>query len=126
METTYYSLHRDLEKLISGIDQVEKFIGTDFAFHDASLRDLHVSNDGEVVLEIITWSAVQSDKYFLTRWVLHECVIINCCEWNPRHDIYQIRIEPDEHFEKRLTLFLDGLGPSFTCQTIDITVEEID
>ena len=50
METTNTTvgLSRTLEQFISGIDNVEKYIGKDFVFHDSEVDSENIDRDGTV------------------------------------------------------------------------------
>lgn len=39
---------RNLEPFISGMDDVEQFIGKDFVFHDAEVDSVSIDRDGTV------------------------------------------------------------------------------
>lgn len=98
METTniIVGLSRTLEQFISGIDNVEKYIGKDFVFHDAEVDSENIDRDGTVKVRLWTWSDVDYELRFEVKGLIPE-IIIN---------------------------IFDGVGLKFSCRKISVCVSE--
>ena len=46
---------RTLEPFISEIDNMEKYIGKDFVFHDAEVDSVKIDREGMVKVRLWTW-----------------------------------------------------------------------
>ena len=58
---TYVGLVRDVAPFVSGIEEVERFIGRDFEFHDAELDDIHLCREeNSVTIGMLSLSTVSS------------------------------------------------------------------
>ena len=96
METTNTTvgLSRTLVQFISGIDNVEKYIGKDFAFHDSEVDSENIDRDGTVKVRLWTWSDVD----------------------------YELRFEVKSLNPEIITIIFDGVG--FSCRKISVCVSE--
>lgn len=70
METTNTTvgISRTLEQFISGIDNVEKYIGKDFVCHDAEVDSVNIDRDGTAKVRLWTWSDVDYEKHLYDRF----------------------------------------------------------
>ena len=64
MTNTIVGLSRTLEQFISGIADVEKYIGRDFVFHDAEVDSVNIDRDGTVKVRLWTWSDVDYERHY--------------------------------------------------------------
>ena len=75
METTNTTvgLSRTLVQFISGIDNVEKYIGKDFAFHDSEVDSENIDRDGTVKVRLWTWSDVDYENMSFQTFCTNNC-----------------------------------------------------
>lgn len=65
MTNIIVGLNRALEPFISGINDVEKYIGRDFVFHhDAEVDSVNIDRDGTVKVRLWTWSDVDYERHY--------------------------------------------------------------
>ena len=104
METTNTTvgLSRTLEQFILGIDNVEKYIGKDFVFHD---------------------SDVDYEKLFHADFTLYERVDVSAVNYDPSVCyVYELRFEVKSLNPEIITIIFDGVG--FSCRKISVCVSE--
>ena len=127
METTNTTvgLSRTLVQFISGIDNVEKYIGKDFAFHDSEVDSENIDRDGTVKVRLWTWSEVEYDKYFYADFTLTGCVAVNAVNYDPSECyVYELRFEVNSPNPNLITIILDGRGLEFSFRKIVVKVSE--
>ena len=127
METTntIVGLSRTLEQFLSGIDNVEKYIGKDFVFHDAEVDSENIDRDGTVKVRLWTWSEVEYDIYFYADFTLTGCVAVNAVNYDPSDSyVYELRFEVNSRNPNLITIILDGGGLEFSCRKIVVKVSE--
>ena len=68
----------DLDRFISGIDEVERVLGKNYVFHDAEVDDIHILRKEDAVI-IHTWVgyAVDTAKSYNVTWRLENCINLN-------------------------------------------------
>ena len=127
METTntIVGLSRTLEQFLSGIDNVEKYIGKDFVFHDAMVDSENIDRDGTVKVRLWTWSEVEYDIYFYADFTLTGCVSVNAVNYDPSDCyVYELRFEVNSRNPNLITIILDGRGLEFSFRKIVVKVSE--
>ena len=127
METTntIVGLSRTLEQFLSGIDNVEKYIGKDFVFHDAMVDSENIDRDGTVKVRLWTWSEVEYDIYFYADFTLTGCVAVNAVNYDPSDSyVYELRFEVNSLNPNLITIILDGGELEFSCRKIVVKVSE--
>ena len=127
METTNttFGLSRTLEQFISGIDNVEKYIGKDFVFHDAMVDSENIDRDGTVKVRLWTWSEVDYDKYCYADFTLTGCVAVNAVNYDPSVCyVYELRFEVNSLTPDIISIIFDGVGLEFSCRKIVVKVSE--
>ena len=127
METTntIVGLSRTLEQFLSGIDNVEKYIGKDFVFHDAMVDSENIDRDGTVKVRLWTWSEVEYDIYFYADFTLTGCVAVNAVNYDPSDSyVYELRFEVNSRNPNLITIILDGGELEFSCRKIVVKVSE--
>lgn len=127
METTNTTvgLSRTLEQFISGIDNVEKYIGKDFVFHDSEVDSENIDRDGTVKVRLWTWSEVEYDIYFYADFTLTGCVAVNAVNYDPSDSyVYELRFEVNSRNPNLITIILDGRGLEFSFRKIVVKVSE--
>ena len=117
METTNTTvgLSRTLEHFISGIDNVEKYIGKDFAFHDSEVDSENIDRDGTVKVRLWTWSDVDYEKHFHADFTLYGC------GYDPSV-CYVLRFEVTERNPEIITVIFNCVGLEFSCRNISVCV----
>lgn len=116
---------RNLEPFISGMDDVEQFIGKDFVFHDAEVDSVSIDRDGTVKARLWTWSDVGHDKYFYADFTLSGCMAVSVVNYDPSVCyVYELRFEVSDLSPDIITVIFDGVGLEFSCRKIDIKVSE--
>ena len=112
-------------QFISGIDNVEKYIGKDFAFHDSEVDSENIDRDGTVKVRLWTWSEVEYDIYFYADFTLTGCVAVNAVNYDPSDSyVYELRFEVNSRNPNLITIILDGRGPEFSFRKIVVKVSE--
>ncbi len=114
-----------LRSKIQGIDNVLGTLGEDYNFHDSEVEDIVIKRDGTIIITV--WSGCllgHRKKEYVTTWVLHNCVSMDG-EYDPQV-CYLWNITVEEDILGRLRLCLDGVGPTFACESIDVTIKEFD
>ncbi|MGN1232417.1 MAG: hypothetical protein ACI4UJ_03095 [Candidatus Cryptobacteroides sp.] len=125
LDITTIGLCRSLEPFITGIDDVERFIGKDFVFHDAEVDCVSIDRDGTVKVRLWTWSEVDNDKYYYADFTLTGCVAVNAVNYDPSVCyVYELRFEVNSLNPDIITIILDGVGLEFSCRKIEIKVSE--
>lgn len=113
----------DLYPRIQGIEKVMKILGPNYDFHDSEVDDISIFNNGVVIITIWSGWVDNADGEYLMRWRLHDCVSMESCGYDPTvFWLSEMRIEPDREWIK---LILGGVGPVFTCKSIDVTIRRI-
>ena len=124
-DKTTIGLCRSLEPFITGIDDVERYIGKDFVFHDAEVDSVIIDRDGTVKVRLWTWSEVDYNKYFHADFTLTGCVAVNAVNYDPSVCyVYELRFEVNSLTPDIITIILDGVGLECSCRKIDIIVSE--
>ena len=124
-DKTTIGLCRSLEPFITGIDDVERFIGKDFVFHDAEVDSVSIDRDGTVKVRLWTLSEVDYDKYCYADFTLTGCVAVNAVNYDPSVCyLYELRFEVNSLTPDIITIILDGVGLECSCRKIDIIVSE--
>ena len=124
-DITTVGLCGSLEPFITGIDDVENFIGKDFKFHDAEVDCVSIDREGTVKVRLWTWSEVEYDKYFYADFTLTGCVSVNAVNYDPSDCyVYELRFEVNSLTPDIITIILDGVGLECSCRKIDIIVSE--
>ncbi|MGN1233719.1 MAG: hypothetical protein ACI4UJ_09790 [Candidatus Cryptobacteroides sp.] len=107
------------------MDNVERFIGKDFKFHDAEVDCVSIDRDGTVKVRLWTWSEINDDKYYYADFTLTGCVAVNAVNYDPSVCyVYELRFEVNSLNPDIITIILDGVGLEFSCRKIDIIVSE--
>ena len=125
METTNTTvgLSRTLEQFISGIDNVEKYIGKDFVFHDSEVDSENIDRDGTVKVRLWTWSDVDYEKLFHADFTLYERVDVRAVNYDPSVCyVYELRFEVKSLNPEIITIIFNGVG--FSCRKISVCVSE--
>ena len=124
-DITTIGLCRNLESFITGIKDVEKFIGKDYVFHDAEVDSVSIEREGTVKVRLWTWSEVDKDKYFYADFKLTGCVAVNAVNYDPSICyVYELRFEVNSLTPDIMTVIFDGVGLEFSCRKIEIKVSE--
>lgn len=127
METTNTTvgLSRTLEQFISGIDNVEKYIGKDFVFHDSEVDSENIDRDGTVKVRLWTWSDVDYEKRFHADFTLYERVDVSAVNYDPSVCyVYELRFEVKSLNPEIITIIFDGVGLKYSCRKISVCVSE--
>ena len=115
-------LSRILEPFISGIDDVEKYIGKDFVFHDAEVEYVNIDRDGTVTVRLWTWSDVDYKKHFHADFTLDGCVDVSAVNHDPFVcHVYELRFEIKSLTPEIITVIFDGVGLKFSCRIITVS-----
>ena len=124
-DITTIGLCGSLEPFITGIDDVENFIGKDFKFHDAKVDCVSIDREGTVKVRLWTWSEVEYDKYFYADFTLTGCVSVNAVNYDPSDCyVYELRFEVNSRNPNLITIILDGRGLEFSFRKIVVKVSE--
>ena len=125
METTNTTVgfSRTLEQFISGIDNVEKYIGKDFVFHDSEVDSENIDRDGTVKVRLWTWSDVDYEKIFHADFTLYGRVDASAVNYDPSV-CYVLRFEVTERNPEIISVIFDGVGLEFSCRKISVCVSE--
>ena len=113
----------DLYPRINGIEKVMRILGPNYEFHDSEVDSFSVFKEGVVVLSIWSGWADNADGEYITRWQLNSCAGIDTCGYDPNMCwLSEMRIETEG---KWLKLILDGVGPVFSCLSIDVSIKKV-
>ena len=117
METTntIVGLSRSLEPFISGIDDVEKYLGKDFVFHDAEVDSVNIDRDLTIKVRLWTWSDVDYEKHFHADFTLYGC------GYDPSV-CYVLRFEVTERNPEIITVIFNYVGLEFSCRNLSVCV----
>ena len=102
---------------IKGIEKVMRILGPNYAFHDSEVNSICIFSDGTVMLIIWPGWAFNANGEYLTIWKLNSCVEVHSDYFHPPHMCWlnEMRLEANGD---RLEVFMNGVGPSFTCSSI--------
>lgn len=124
-ETITVGLCRNLEPYITGMDEVERFIGKDFVFHDAEVDSVCIGRDGIVRIRLLTWSDLDDSKYYNAEFTLTGCVDVSAINYDPSICyIYELEFELNTLTPDIIKVIFDGVGIEFSCRNISIGVSE--
>lgn len=124
-DITTIGLCRNLEPFITGIDDVERFIGKDYVFHDAEVDSVSIEREGTVKVRLWTWSEVDNDKYFYADFTLTGCVDVKAVNYDPSVCyVYELRFEVNSLAPDIISIIFDGVGLEFSCRKIVVKVSE--
>ena len=127
METTntIVGLSRTLEQFLSGIDNVEKYIGKDFVFHDAMVDSENIDRDGTVKVRLWTWSDVDYEMLFHADFTLYGRMDVSAVNYDPSVCyVYELSFEVKSLTPEIITIIFDGVGLKFSCRKISVCVSE--
>lgn len=124
-DITTIGLCRNQEPFITGIDDVERFIGKDYVFHDAEVDSVSIEREGTVKVRLWTWSEVDNDKYFYADFTLTGCVDVKAVNYDPSVCyVYELRFEVNSLAPDIISIIFDGVGLEFSCRKIVVKVSE--
>lgn len=113
-----------LHPRIGGVEKLLEILGREYDFHDSEVEEINIKENGEVRIRIWSPWATNQDGQFITEWNLHNCVGINYCQYDPNVCwLNQLWLEKDRQWIK---MVLAGVGPEFTCGSIDVTIMAFD
>lgn len=120
----------DLDRFVSGIDEVELLLGKNYDFHDAEVDDIHILRKEDTVI-IRTWVgyAVDPVKSYNVTWRLENCINLNLEEYEMQGAspfVWDVGFECDPVFPDRITIYFDSAGIRAVCRHITISVEEAE
>lgn len=110
---------------ICGIDKVLNILGEDYVFHDSEVEEIRIKRDGTVIITVWSgWSYVHGEKEYLTTWKLHNCVSVDG-DFDPQVCyLWDIQVAEEDALG-RLCVYLNGFGPAYTCDSIDVSIREL-
>lgn len=113
----------DLYPRIKGIEKVMNILGPNYQFHDSEVDSFTVFNDRVVILSLWHGWADNAEGEYTTRWQLNNCVEVDTCGYDPSMCwLSEMRIETDREW---LKLILDGVGPVFSCSSMEVTIQRV-
>lgn len=129
METqSFTGLVHDLDRFISGIDEVDRLIGKDCVFHDAEIDDIHLCREkGTVTIHMWTYSDVDFEKEYNVTWLLEDCIGVDIRDYEMNGGspyVHEMEFELDPAFPNRIKIIFDGTGIQVVCLHIYVLVEE--
>ena len=112
-----------LHPRIHGIDKLLEVFGPEYGFHNSEVEEIVINRNCEVRIRI--WSGwANCRKEYITEWALHGCVSVDCADFDPHVCwLMELWFEEDGQW---LKVVMDGVGPVFYCESIDVTVREYD
>ena len=120
----------DLDRFISGIDEVERLLGKNYVFHDAEVDDIHILRKEEVVV-IHTWVgyAVDPSKCYDVTWRLENCINLNLEDYEMKGVspfVWDVGFEYEPIYPDRITIYFNTAGIRAVCRHITISVGEVE